>query len=142
MELNRRDLLSNFATILDMISEVQTVVRSNAVLDISKYYTTDLPLIEIQEANETPDRELTSMRQLAFLDLVLRVYFVEWGEIPTATYETLIKKIRNQIGNNFNINNTASGAWVVGVGKVEGEMPLYHLDLDVRVKYYLDLTDV
>lgn len=142
MELNRRDILSNFKTILDAISEVTTVVRSNSILDISNYYSTELPLIEIQEANEVPDKELTSMRQMAYLDLVLRVYFVEWGEVPNATYETLLKKIRNKIGDNFRVNDTANAAWVVGVGKIEGEVPLYHLDIDVRVKYYLDLTDV
>ena len=142
MKLNRRDIGSNVASVLQALTEVKNVVRSNARLDISNYYETDLPLIEIKEAAETPDVELTSQRQMSFLDLTLRVYFVEWGEFPNSTYETLIKKIRNIIGNNFTLNETANGAWVVGVGEIQGAMPLYYLDLDCRVKYYLEQCDV
>lgn len=142
MLLNRRDIGSNVKTVLDAVSEVKTVVRTNARIDIANYYSSDLPLVEIMEADESPDVELTGRRQMSFLDLTLRVYFLEWGEFPNTTYETLIKKIRNAIGNNFNLNDTANGAWVVGVGEIQGTMPLYSLDIKVRVKYYLELTDV
>jgi hypothetical protein len=124
-----------------MISEVKTVVRSKASVDITNYCYSQLPLVDIIEARETPSPELTSMRQMSFLDLVLRVYFIEWAEWPGTEYENLVKKIRDAIGNNFTLDGAANAAWVVEVSEVTGVMPLYHLDIRVRVKYYLELED-
>lgn len=142
MLLNRRYIGNSVATILDMISEVKTVVRSKNALDITNYCYTNLPLVEIREARESPSPELTGMRQMSWLDLVLRVHFIEWGDWPSETYELLVKRIRDAIGNNFTLNDSANGAWVVEVSEVSGSMPLYYLDIRVRVKYYLQLEDV
>lgn len=139
--LNRRDALSNLATILATTTGITTVVRTYGDIDITKYSSTQLPLIEVQEPEETPDEEMTSMKQIAFLDLILKVWFVTWGMAPTSTYEDFVKAIRNKIGANFKLNDTATGCWVISVTKVEGEMPLFHFNISLRLKYYLDLTN-
>ena len=138
MALNRRAILSGLAAVLAEITEVKTVVRTLLDADMKIYATTVLPLIEVQEPDETEDRSLTSQRQIMFLDTVIRVWFVRWGADPNSTYETLVTKIRNKIGDHFTINETATGAWVTRVTGIEGAMPLYHFDMSIRVKYYLD----
>jgi len=139
--MNRRDALAALQSILSTIAEVKTVVRSYVPIDITSYAEAAFPLIELQEPDETPDSEMTSMRQIAFLEVATKVWFITWGENPTATYESLVKAIRNKIGANFNLNNTATGCWVINVTKVEGEMPLFHFDISLRLKYYLALQD-
>jgi hypothetical protein len=142
MSLNRREVLSNLASILATTTGITTVVRTYRDIDIMKYASTALPLIELQEPDEAPDEEMTSMMQIAFLDMKARVWFITWGENPTSAYEALVQAVRNKIGANFKLNDTATGCWVVGVGKIEGEMPLFHFDLALRLKYYLSLQDV
>jgi len=141
MSLNRRSVLSNLASILATTSGITTVVRTYRDIDITKYASAGLPLLELQEPEEAPDEEMTSMMQIAFLDMKARVWFITWGETPTSTYEALVQAIRNKIGANFRLNETATGCWVINVTKVEGEMPLFHFDISLRLKYYLDLKN-
>jgi hypothetical protein len=74
------------------------------------------------------------------LDVALRVYFVSWAEIPATTYETFVKKIRDKIGANFKLNNSASGVWVDSITELFGEMPVYFFDISLVCRYYLDET--
>lgn len=139
--LNRRAALSQLATTLDtVVTELKTVVRTLQPLDITQYSNSQLPLLEIREPAELPNEELTSMRQLAELTTVLRLYIVVWGESPTTTFENLIKAIRDAIGSNFRLEDKSNAAWVVEVSQVEGRMPLYWIELGVKLLYYLDLT--
>jgi ERCC4-related helicase len=150
MAFNRRDILSNLKTILEGVTGITTVVRSyglNAVearanegMDISQYASTDLPLIDINEPMESADEELTSRRSVMFLETYLRVWFVDWNDQPQTTYETLMKRIRDAIGNNFTVNSTATACWVISVSAISGELPLFYYDIGLRLKYYLDQT--
>ncbi len=140
--MNRRDVLSGLKTILSSVSGIKTVVRTYADLVLSaSYKTTDLPLIEIREPEEYPETELTGMRQMELLNLTLRVWFIDWAESPTSTYETLVKDIRNKIGGSFTVGDSAVACWVNNVGIVEGEMPLFHFDIALRTKVYLNLQN-
>jgi len=141
MSLNRRDVLAALKTILATTSGVTTVVRTFVPIDITNYNENELPLIELQEPDEMPDEEMTSMKQIALLEMKCRVWFVVWGESPTTTYESLVKALRDKIGANFKLSDTATGCWVIDVTKVEGEMPLFHFEISLRLKYYLDLQN-
>lgn len=141
MSQNRRDALAALATLIGAITEVKTVRRVSMPIDITQWAESELPLVEIREPDESAASELTNMRQLTSLNIVLRVWFVIWGEVPTTTYETLEKKIRNKIGDNFKLNDTVNGVWVTNISKVDGEMPLYHFDIILRLKLYLELQN-
>ena len=142
MAQNRRSILAALATISHGVTAVNTVRRVHAPIDITQWAEAELPLVEIEEPAESADTELTNMRQMVFLDIKLTVWFVLWGESPTSTSEKLETDIRNAIGNNFTLNCTAVCAWVTNVAKVDGEMPLYHFEISVRLKYYLELENV
>jgi len=139
--LNRRNILAGLETILKTITSVKAVVRSYMPVDIEQYATTSLPLIEIREPAESPDAEMTSRRQIVNMDTAIRVFFLSWAESPAVAYESLVKEIRNKVGVNFNVSGTATACWVVGVGQVNGEMPLYQFSMTLRVRYYLNEQD-
>lgn len=134
---NRRDILSNLATVVD-ITEVTTVVRSYVAVDILNYKEAELPLINIIEPAEDTDQDMTSHRQIMSLEVALRVWFVSWAEIPTGTYETLVKEIRDAIGANFNLDDALDAVWIDSISIVEGELPVYHFDMSLLTRYYLD----
>jgi len=149
MALNRRDILSGLETILGTVTGITTVVRSygggaNVVrggeegIDISQYAEAQLPLIDLIEPEELNDEEMTSRRSIQFLDTVLRVYFVDWNDNVQGTYETLVKNIRDKVGAEFRVNGTATACWIVDISKVLGEVPLWNIEFNLRVKYYLD----
>jgi hypothetical protein len=140
MALNRRDILSQLETILATTTGITTVVRSYGEegIDITQYAEADLPLLEIIEPAEENDEEMTSRRSVQFLDTVLRVYFVDWNDDVQSTYETFVKNVRDKVGANFKVDNKATGCWIVDISRVLGELPLWHIEFDLRVKYYLD----
>lgn len=137
---NRRAILSALETILKTVSGITTVVRSYGEegIDITQYAEAELPLIDLNEPAEENDDEMTSRRSIQFMDTVLKVYFVDWNDAVQSTYETFVKNIRDKVGANFTVNQTATGCWVTDVSQVKGELPLWHIEFDLRVKYYLD----
>ena len=138
---NRRDVLAQLKIVLDEITEIKTVVRVylEAEFDITQYAQADLPLIAIPEPAEETDEEMTSQRSLMALATKLVVYFIDWAVDPDATkYEALIKKIRDKIGANFTLNDTATEARVMSVSSVLGTMPIYNFVVGMEMKYYLN----
>ena len=140
MSLNKRDIFAALKTLLEEITEVKTVVRVFDPIDIKLRFTTELPLIEIQEPDETVDKSMTSRRSIMSLATQLRVFFVRWGDVPNNDYENLEKVIRNKIGDNFCIENTAIATFVTKVSKVAGPMPLYQFTIGLRMLYYINET--
>lgn len=140
MALNRRDILAELETILGTISGITTVVRSynKEGIDITQYADSDLPLIDLIEPAESNDEEMTSRRSIQFLEIVLRVYFVDWNDKIQSTYEAYIKNIRDKIGLEFKVNNTVTACWIIDISKVAGEVPVWYLDITLNVKYYLN----
>lgn len=152
MALNRRAALAKLKTILEEITEIKTVVRSYGgrtvrgagdleSFDITSYTSAQLPLIEIQEPAEDTEQQNTSMRAIMALECTLKLWFVSWAEIPTSAYETLIKKIRDKIGANFKLDNTVTGIWVIEISLVSGELPVYNIEIELAMKYYLNQQD-
>lgn len=142
MSQNRRTILDAIYDKLATVASVETVTRSLAVRDILNYNEAELPLVDIREPREVADVEMTSMRQIGFLDVILRVWFVCWGEDPSTTYESLMQDIRNELGEDPTMGQCAVASWVTGVSNVEGEMPLFRFDISLRTKYHLDLANV
>lgn len=142
MSQNRRDILSNLATLLGAVTGVTTVVRSLREIDITQYNEAQLPLVNLIEPDEDSAGEMTSMRSLMGLNPMVSVFFIRWGEDPDSTYENLEKNIRDQIGDNFTINGTCSGAWVTSVSPVTGEMPLFRFDIEISCEYYANLKNI
>jgi hypothetical protein len=134
----RYNILNAMADIFSEVIGVESVTRSYKEANLTGYNEADLPLVEIQEPWETADVEATSMHQVMLLDVKLRIWFADWCEEPNVVYEGLLKAIRDTIGNNFNLNGTATACWVTEVTRVEGETPLYHFDITLRTKYWLN----
>jgi len=107
-------------------------------IDITQYNITDLPLVAIKEPEEDTDEEMTSQRSLMSLTTRLRVYFVYWGEDPSSTYKTLIRGIRNKIGASFTLSNNVTEARVSEMTAVLGTLPVYYVELELEMKYYLN----
>lgn len=138
---NRREVLLALKTILEEISEVETVVRTylETEFDITQYATDELPLVAIPEPLEETDEEMTSQRSMMALGTKLIVYFVDWAIDPDATiYEALIKLIRDKIGDNFTLNDKATEARINSVSPVLGTMPVYNFVMELEMKYYLN----
>lgn len=140
MAQNRRSVLAAFAVLMDTISQVTTVVRTYRPIDIKQRVQADLPLLNIVEPEEEPEDHLTSMREIAWLTLNMRLYFVHFAEVPDPTYGGLVKAIRDKIGNNFRVSNTATSALIESITTISEDsmMPLYWMDFEVAIKYYLD----
>jgi hypothetical protein len=136
---NRRDVLAGLKTVLQEITTIKTVVRTYMSIDLLNYSQADLPLVEINEPEETPDPEMTSQREMMDMNLALKCWFLNWGENPTATYESLVKAIRDKIGSNFTLSCAAIECQVGSVSGLEGEMPLFSFKITLRIKYYLDM---
>jgi len=141
MTENRRDLLAALATMLGTVSGVVTVVRHySEEFDITQYAEAELPLVAVKEPSESPEEECTSMRAMMWLEATLKVYFVHWGISPDATYEALMKAIRDKIGGDPNLNNSSVFTYVRGISEIAGEMPLFTFTMDLACRYYLDQT--
>lgn len=139
MSENRRDVLANLKTALEAVPGVTTVVRTYTPLDLPALYSeSDLPLIELQEPDESDENEMTGRRAIAFLAVEAIVHFVDWDGTPDSTYETLMKNIRDAIGNDFNLNGKSVATWITGVTKIDGELPLYFYGLTFNCEYYLN----
>jgi len=137
MAENRRTLLANLETALGTVTGITTVLRHYINLDITQYAEAELPLVAIKEPAEENDQELTGRRAMVTLDLNIRLYFVSWGIAPTGTYETLMKSIRDKIGGDFNLTSSSVATWVTDVSAIDGDMPLYFVDIGLRSLYYL-----
>jgi len=86
---------------------------------------------------------MTSQRSMMSLTAKLMVYFVDWAIDPDATkYEDLVKKIRNKIGDNFTLNDTATECRVIGISIILGTMPVYSFLIDLETRYYLNEKNV
>lgn len=141
MTENRRTLLASLKTVLEAVTGITTVVRHYAeVLDVSKYKEADMALIAIHEPSEVAEEELTSMRAMQWLEIKLRVYFMDWELVVGATYETLLKNIRDAIGADPRLNSSTVFTYVGSISAVEGEMPLYSFTVELKSRYYLDQT--
>jgi len=136
MAENRRSILSNLETALGNVSGVNTVLRFYTNLDVTQYTEAELPLIAVKEPGEENDTEMTGRRAMVSIDLMIRLYFVTWGINPTSTYETLVKNIRDEIGEDFHLNNKSVATWVTSVSDIDGDMPLYSVDIGLRCLYY------
>jgi hypothetical protein len=143
MQQTRDAIFADIASLLGTLTTTfKTVIRTHTPLDISLYHSWNLPLVEVREPAEKEHTSLTSMRQEMELDSVLRVYFVQWGVTPDATYTAMVKAIRNLFGAHFTLDCTAVGAWITSVGPITGEMPLYTFEMNLQIRYYLDAQDV
>lgn len=141
MSENRRDLLANLKIALEAVTGVTTVVRHYAEeLDVSKYKERDMPLIAIHEPSEAAEEELTSMRAMMWLEVSLKVYFMDWELVVGSTYETLLKNIRDAIGADPRLNSSTVFTYVGDISAVIGEMPLYSFTIELKSRYYLDQT--
>lgn len=143
MVQDRRTVLAALKDKLSEISEVETVMRAyfGEAFDITQYTQASLPLIAIAEPEEETYRESTGQRSLMMLNTRLWIYLLDWAIDPDATkYEDLVKKIRDKIGNNFDLGGVAAESRVMSVSTVEGTMPLYHFFMDLEMRYDLDET--
>lgn len=138
---NRRDVLGQLKEVLAAITEIKTVVRTylEGEFDITQYAIEDLPLIAIPEPAEDTEEGMTSQRSIMALVTKLRVFFVDWAIEPNVTkYESLVKNIRDTMGANFTLNDTATEARIMSVTSVLGTMPVYNFVMDLEVRYYLN----
>ena len=138
---NRRTVLASLKTVLEELlpTYVTMVVRTYKEIDITNYLVADLPLIEIQEPEESAETEMTGRRSIRALEVMLKVWFVDWAEDPDATiYETLMKAIRDKIGAEFTVDSSAIANWIGDVSKIEGEMPVWNFSMGLVLRYYLD----
>ncbi len=141
MAENRRTLLANLKTALEAVTGVTTVVRHYAeALDVSKYKEVDMALIAIHEPSETAEEELVSMRAMQWLEITLKVYFMDWELVVGSTYEILLKNIRDAIGADPRLNSSTVFTYVGNISAVVGEMPLYSFTIELKSRYYLDQT--
>ena len=142
MAQNRRDLLAGLKTLMGTVTGVVTVERSYGELDITVYASTDLPLVEIEEPEEDTDQEMTSHRTLMAVLVKLRVWFVDWNTDTQASYETLMKNIRDKIGGDFKLGDTTIESRVDSISPVEGILPVRNFQVVLELKYYLNEQNV
>ena len=145
MAQDRRSVMTALATKLAEITEIQTVVRTylDTDFDITQYTQSQLPLIVIPEPAETTDEECTSQMSMMALATKLRIYFLDWAIDPDSTkYEALVKKIRDKIGANFTLGDTATECRVNAVSQILGIVPVYDFFMDLEMKYWLNELSV
>jgi len=140
---NRGDVLAALKTVLEEISEVETVVRVLlSDFDVTQYAMADLPLIAISEPAEGTFEEMIGQKSVMELATKLSIYFLHWGISPDVTYKALIKAIRDKLGANFTLSETAVECRVAGVSIILGTMPVYNFAIELEMKYHLDETNV
>jgi len=140
----RENVLAALKTVLEEITEIKTVVRVYlSEFDVCQYAQVELPLVAISEPAEETDEESTSQRSMMALATRLLVYIIDWAIDPDSTkYDALVKKIRDKIGDNFTLNDTATECRVASVSTIMGVMPVYDFVVDLEMKYYLNEKDV
>ena len=136
---NRRTVLAKLAVKMAEVDEIKKVIRVYVKnFDLTQFTQAQLPLLAIIEPAEGTDDEMTSQRSLMDLATQFSVHFLHWGITPDPTYETLVKKIRDKVGANFDLDGVVTEARVSDLSVIGGEMPLYNFDMDLEMKYYLD----
>ena len=142
MAQNRRDILDSLKTLIESVTGITTVIRTynedDEALNIEIYATADLPLVEIKEPDEPTYQEMTSHRTLMQLLVDLRVYFVDWNTNVQASYETLMRDIRNKIGDDFKLGNTTIESRVDSISPIEGVLPVRSFGISLELRYYLN----
>jgi len=135
---NRRAVLAELATQIALVSGVVTVQRSYGEFDITQKASSNLPLIEIFEPEEDTYTEMVGRRNLMQLLVSMKVWFVDWNDTPQATYETLMKNIRDKIGSKFKLENDAIECRVDSISAVEGTLPRWSFEMVLELRYYMD----
>jgi len=140
---NRGDVLNQLEVVLNELSEVKTVVRVLlSDFDVTQYAMNQLPLVAISEPAEGTFEEMIGQKSVMELATKLSIYFLHWGISPDAAYKALIKAIRDKLGANFTLNETAIECRVAGVSIILGTMPVYNFTIELETRYYLDETNV
>jgi len=138
MSQNRRSVLEELAAQLATVSGVTAVQRSYGEIDITQKASTDLPLIEIIEPEEDTYSEMTGQRNLMQLMANLRIWFVDWNDTPQAAYGTLMKNIRDKLGSQFKLGNSAIVCRVDSISAVEGILPRWNFSMVLELRYYMN----
>ena len=138
---NRRLILAKLAVEMDTVSGINTVIRVyTKTFDLTQFTQAQLPLLTIIEPAEETDDEMTSQRSLMALIAQMSIHFLHWGITPDATYEAIVKAIRDKIGSNFDLDGLITEARVDALSTIGGAMPLFNFDMDLEMKYYLNET--
>jgi len=136
---NRRTVLAKLAIKMAEVDEIKTVIRVYVKnFDLTQFLQAQLPLLAIIEPAEETDDEMTSQRSLMALATQFVIHFLHWGITPDPAYEILVKKIRDKVGANFDLDGLITEARVDSVSVISGAMPLYNFDMDLEMKYYLN----
>lgn len=138
MAQNRRDLVAGIATVLGEVTELKTVVRSYVDVDATQYAEAAYPLAAVIDPPEDVFEDETSRHAVMDLTVRVNVMFVAWGASPSATYEALVKAVRDKIGAHFTLHDKAIKCQVDAVSEVKGEMPLYNFDITLNARYHLN----
>lgn len=128
----RNEVLTNLATLLSGISEVNKVVVANEPLDLQQYAVADLPLIEIRVESETVNYE-TSRFGYWHLVLVITVYFLA-NQDDDSDREMLNEKVQNKIGSDPTLSEVCEMCEIVSENS-EGGFPLYSERFGVEASY-------
>jgi len=139
---NRRLILAKLAVEMGTVVGINTVIRVySKTFDLTQFTQAQLPLLAIIEPAEETDNEMTSQRTLMALLAQMSLHFLHWGIIPNVTFGTIIKAIRDKIGDNFNLGGLITEIRVAGLSDIAGAMPLFNIDIDLEMKYYLNEMD-
>lgn len=139
---NRRLILAKLAEEMEAVDEIKTAIRVyKKDFDLTQFTQAQLPLLAIVEPAEETDDEMTSQRTLMALVAQMSLHFLHWGITPNATFGTIIKAIRDKIGDNFDLGGLITVARIADLSTIGGAMPLFNVDIDLEMKYYLNEMD-
>ena len=139
---NRRLILAKLAVEMGTVAGINTVIRVySKTFDLTQFTQAQLPLLAIVEPAEETDDELTSQRSLMVLVAQMSLHFLHWGITPNATFGTIIKAIRDKIGDNFDLGGLITEVRIDALSTIGGEVPLFNVDIDLEMKYYLNEMD-
>jgi len=139
---NRRLILAKLAVEMGAVSGINTAIRVyTKTFDLTQFTQAQLPLLAIIEPAEETDDEMTSQRSLMALIAQMSLHFLHWGITPNATFETIIKAIRNKIGDDFDLGGLITEVRIDALSTIGGTMPLFNVDIDLEMKYYLNEMD-
>ncbi len=139
---NRRLILAKLAVEMGTVVGINTAIRVyTKTFDLTQFTQAQLPLLAIIEPAEETDDELTSQRSLMALIAQMSLHFLHWGITPNATFETIIKAIRDKIGDDFDLGGLITEVRIDTLSTIGGAMPLFNVDIDLEMKYYLNEMD-
>ncbi len=139
---NRRLILAKLAVEMGTVAGINTVIRVySKTFDLTQFTQAQLPLLAIVEPAEETDDELTSQRSLMVLVAQMSLHFLHWGITPNVTFGTIIKAIRDKIGDNFDLGGLITEVRIDALSTIGGEVPLFNVDIDLEMKYYLNEMD-